>query len=83
MNIFQERLKAKLIEKKKALLELKKLKSKTSLETELESETSSKPTSTPPLDYSTSKVLRHLKDFEEDRQKKKKKAFKETPLSVV
>lgn len=65
MNVFQSTLTAKFAEKKEALLHLKK---PTTAQEEAKPAT---------LDYSTNKVLRQMKEFEEERQKKKRKAFKD------
>lgn len=88
MNVFQELL-TKTFEEKRALLKtLQKPRTSSSVKvstTESSEQTvgqdpSSASASAPGtgLDYSTSKVIRLMKDFEEERRKKKQKAFKES-----
>jgi len=84
MNVFQTTLLSKIAEKKNQLIaissqkkSLRAISSTTEGESvELEKELHSEH---PSLDYSTNKVLRQIKEFEEERLKKKQKAFKETP----
>lgn len=85
MNVFQTTLLSKIAEKKNQLISIssqKKSSRSISSTTETEGETilvKEVQAEHPPLDYSTNKVLRQIKEFEEERLKKKQKAFKETP----
>lgn len=81
MNVFQSALKQKLVEKKEALMALKKSPQVSSVNVkQSESDETPLQVESVPLDYSTNKILRQMKEFEEERQKKKRKAFKEPKL---
>lgn len=85
MELFREVLNKTLDTKREELLAFKKHTSstETDIDTEVEQDASKRTTIAsvfPPLDYSVSKVVKSLRTFEVERQKKSKRAIAEKAL---